>query len=354
MKSIMIVEDDSTLRELMFELFSDRYRCFAAASAEAALAQLNSEGFNVVLTDISMSGMSGLELLGQVKQRWPQTTVIVVSGIRDKEYAEGLVKMGAFEYLVKPFEILDVYHTVERAMELHEDSAEEQPVAAQRSPEQAGNENESSEVFSSIQLDRIFSLADLLEMVQRSQMNGYVCLYWDEETVEEARGTGRFNDASGNFDEAINHRAATIYLQNGLMIDATIADSESDPSWRDAEQSLVTVVRLSTWARVGLRAWGFSTSEMKRTPKLSVNDNSGKLFGIITSDEGAWDESGEEQPPPAEAKSEVQPPSAEPKWEQQATPLQAQWDQPLARGSFESAPAEDSSSVEDPCLVYPL
>lgn len=334
MNSVLIVEDDPTLRELLFELFSEKYHCFAAKSAEEALSQLVSEGFDVVLTDISMSGMSGLELLGHVRQRWPQTTVIIVSGIRDKEYADGLVKMGAFEYLVKPFELLDVFNSVTRAMELHADSVERQPAAAAHlPPPHAGKEEEQpAEVFSSIQLDKVFSLADLLEMVQRSRMNGYVCLCWDEETVEEARVTGRFKDAAGNFDEAINHRAATIYLRDGLMIDATIADAETDPSWRDAEQSLTTVVRLSTWARVGLRAWGFSTSDMRRVPTLSVSDNSGKLFGIITSDEESWDESGEEQSAAAEAEA-AQPP----------TP-----------GHFEGRHSEDPSGVEQTLVTSPV
>ena len=310
MKSVLIVEDDPTLRELMFELFSGQYHCFAAKSAEEALSQLEARDIHVVLTDISMSGMSGLELLGHVKQRWPQTTVIIVSGIRDKEYAEGLLKMGAFEYLVKPFDLMEVYQSMARAMRLHRVSTEAQPAAESLPPEQAVKEEEPAkgeepaEVFSSIQLDKIFSLADLLEMVQRSRMNGYVCLSWDEATVEEARSTGRFKDAFGKFDEAISHRAATIYLRDGLMIDATIADSESNPCWRDAEQSLTTLVRLSTWARVGLRAWGFSTSDMKRAPKLSVSDNSGKLFGIITADEGAWDESEGEPTAAAEAQLE--------------------------------------------------
>jgi CheY-like chemotaxis protein len=293
--SILIVEDDPTLRELLFELFSERHYCATANSAEGALSRLETEEFDVVLTDISMSGMSGLELLGHVKQQWPQTTVIIISGIRDKEYADGLIKMGAFEYLVKPFELLDVYNTVERAIGLYGDAEEGQ---AALHPDQAAKAEESAEVFSSLQLSNIFSLADLLEMVQRSRMNGYVCLSWDETTVEEARATGRFNGPGGEFDEAINHRAATIYLRDGLMIDATIADSESDPYWRDAEQSLLMLVRLSTWARVGLCAWGFSTSDMRRPAKLSVSDNSGKLFGIITADEGAWEESEEGQPSP--------------------------------------------------------
>jgi CheY-like chemotaxis protein len=332
MNSVLIVEDDPTLRELLFELFAERYYCAAANSAEEALSRLGSEDFDVVLTDISMSGMSGLELLGHVKQRWPQTTVIIISGIRDKEYAEGLIKMGAFEYLVKPFELMDVYQSVHRAMRLYAGSAEERPPAAHLRPGQAVKEEEPAEVFSSIQLNKIFSLADLLEMVQRSRMNGYVCLSWDAATVEEARATGRFNDAAGNFDEAINHRAATIYLRDGLMIDATIADSESNSCWRDAEQALVTLVRLSTWARVGLCAWGFSTTEMTRAPKLSVSDNSGKLFGIITADEGSWEETEGEKPSAAEAR----------------------WGQPPACSPFESVPSEDRPDVQATLVVYPV
>ena len=57
MNSVLIVEDDPTLRELLFELFSEQYRCSAAKSAEEALSRLGSESFDVVLTDISMSGI---------------------------------------------------------------------------------------------------------------------------------------------------------------------------------------------------------------------------------------------------------------------------------------------------------
>src|SRR5919201_1643239 len=117
MSSILIVEDDVTLRELLFELFSETNHCSSAGNAEQALCLLDSKRFDLVLTDISMPGMSGLEVLGQIKQRWPDTTVIIVSGIRDKEYAEGLVRMGAFDYLVKPFELVDVYQAVARALE---------------------------------------------------------------------------------------------------------------------------------------------------------------------------------------------------------------------------------------------
>src|SRR5438105_2156589 len=263
MSSILIVEDDVTLRELLFELFSETNQCSSAGTAEQALCLLDSKPFDLVLTDISMPGMSGLELLGNIRQRWPETTVIIVSGIRDKEYAEGLVRMGAFDYLVKPFELVDVYQAVARAIEQRGRSAGLQK-AVLPLPEGGEKEGELAEVFSSIQLDKVFSLSELLELVQRSRMNGYVRLCWDESTVEEAARTGRFKDAAGNLDEALRHCFGTIYLGDGLIVDATIADSEAGPYWRDAERALATLVRLSTWVKVGVRAWGYSTPEMTR------------------------------------------------------------------------------------------
>ena len=301
MSSILIVEDDATLRDLLYELFTDVYHCTAVASAEEALALLSSQRFEVVLTDISMAGMSGLELLGHIRQLWPDTTVIVASGIRDKEYAEGLLRMGAFDYLVKPFELLDVYDSITRALE-------QRPAAPEGGPEEAegaaGAGEEPSEVFSSIQLDRVFSLSELLEMIQRDRMNGYLNLRWDESTVEAAERTGRFTDATGGFDGALRRCSGMIYLRDGLIIDATIVDAEDDPDWRDAEQSLALLVRLAVWVKVGVRAWGYVTADTSRPPRLAVSDNSGKLFSIITADEESSDEF-EAEPPTGAAREDL-------------------------------------------------
>jgi YesN/AraC family two-component response regulator len=70
----------------------------------------------VVLTDISMPGLSGLELLGHVREHYPEVPVIIISGIDDQEYAQGLAKLNAFDYLVKPFHLAAVEASVERAL----------------------------------------------------------------------------------------------------------------------------------------------------------------------------------------------------------------------------------------------
>jgi DNA-binding NtrC family response regulator len=64
-----------------------------------------------------MPGLSGLELLGQVRQRFPETPVIIISGIGDQEHAQGLIKLGAYDFLLKPFKLEVVEKSVKRAIE---------------------------------------------------------------------------------------------------------------------------------------------------------------------------------------------------------------------------------------------
>jgi DNA-binding NtrC family response regulator len=116
MAEILIVDDDDVIRDTLYELLSEKYLCQTAETAEEALARLKSDQFDVVLTDISMPGLSGLELLGQVLQHYPKTPVIIISGISDQEHAQGLIKLGAFDYLLKPFRLEVVETSVQRAI----------------------------------------------------------------------------------------------------------------------------------------------------------------------------------------------------------------------------------------------
>jgi len=116
MPSILVVDDDDAIRDTLYELFAGQYLCHTAETAEKALTLLRSEIYDVVLTDISMPGLSGLELLGHVVQSYPGTPVIVISGISDQEHAQGLIKLGAFDYLLKPFRLEVVEESVRRAI----------------------------------------------------------------------------------------------------------------------------------------------------------------------------------------------------------------------------------------------
>jgi DNA-binding NtrC family response regulator len=117
MPNILIVDDDDAIRDTLYDLLSDQYGCQTAETAEEALAKLAADSYDVVLTDISMPGLSGLELLGHIRQRFADTPVIIISGIGDQEHAQGLIKLGAFAFLLKPFRLEDVERNVERAVE---------------------------------------------------------------------------------------------------------------------------------------------------------------------------------------------------------------------------------------------
>lgn len=117
MPKVLVVDDDETIRDTLYELLSEEYACQTAETAEKAFARLEADTYDVMLTDISMPGLSGLELLGQVRQRFPNTPVIIISGITDQEHAQGLIKLGAFDFLLKPFRLDAVEKSVKRAVQ---------------------------------------------------------------------------------------------------------------------------------------------------------------------------------------------------------------------------------------------
>ena len=117
MADILVVDDDEVIRDTLCELLSQDYSCQTADTAEDALAKLEAQSFDVVLTDISMPGLSGMELLSRVLQLYPGTAVIMVSGLSDQEQAHSLISQGAFDYLLKPFRLEVVEESVKRAIE---------------------------------------------------------------------------------------------------------------------------------------------------------------------------------------------------------------------------------------------
>ena len=117
MSLILVVDDDETIRDTLYDLFSEEHDCQTAETAEQALARLEVDSYDLVLTDISMPGLSGLELLGHVRQKYPDTPVIIISGISDQDHAQGLIRLGAFEYLLKPFRLEVVEKSVKRALD---------------------------------------------------------------------------------------------------------------------------------------------------------------------------------------------------------------------------------------------
>ena len=117
---ILIVDDEIEITEILADLLSDHYECLKAGSAEEALSRLRQSEFHLVISDITMPGMSGLEMIPHIKQLSPDTVVVMISGMQTVESAIGALRLGAFDYLMKPFDLRQVEAVVKRALEHHE------------------------------------------------------------------------------------------------------------------------------------------------------------------------------------------------------------------------------------------
>src|SRR5205085_12111421 len=91
---ILIVDDEVEITEILADLLSDEYECLKAASAEQAIARLQERQFHLVISDITMPGMSGLEMIPHVKELSPQTVVVMISGMQTVESAIGALRLG--------------------------------------------------------------------------------------------------------------------------------------------------------------------------------------------------------------------------------------------------------------------
>lgn len=117
---ILIVDDEVEITEILADLLSEDYECLRAGSAEQALALLNENEFQLVISDITMPGMSGLEMIPHAKALAPETVVVMISGMQTVESAIGALRRGAFDYLMKPFDLRQVEAVVKRALEHHD------------------------------------------------------------------------------------------------------------------------------------------------------------------------------------------------------------------------------------------
>src|SRR6266446_10268717 len=118
--AILIIDDDEQIRSLLKDLLSPNHDCTSVGSGEEALAILNSINFNLVISDINMGGISGLELVPRVLEKTPDTVVVMISGQQTMDYAIESMRAGAFDYITKPLDIRQIHAAVRRALEHHE------------------------------------------------------------------------------------------------------------------------------------------------------------------------------------------------------------------------------------------
>ena len=116
--TILIVDDEETIRDIVSrKLQSEEYDCELASDGEEALWKAFMRDFDLILLDIRMPGLSGMDVLKKVVVDHPDTCVVMITAISETQTAVEAMKLGAYDYLTKPFNLDDLLAKVERALE---------------------------------------------------------------------------------------------------------------------------------------------------------------------------------------------------------------------------------------------
>lgn len=114
--SILIVDDEESVRDSLYNWFiEDGYRVECAENAKKALSMLEADGYDIILADIKMPGMDGLEMLKRIKALKKESIVIVMTAFATVDTAVQALKDGAFDYVTKPFDPDDLSHLIRNA-----------------------------------------------------------------------------------------------------------------------------------------------------------------------------------------------------------------------------------------------
>ena len=114
---ILVVDDEETVRSLFRRTLEEAgYEIATAANGEEALREVSEREPEVVLLDIKMPGLSGIEILGKLATDWPDICVIMVTAVVDTQTAVEAMKLGAYDYITKPFKPNDVVRKMQKAL----------------------------------------------------------------------------------------------------------------------------------------------------------------------------------------------------------------------------------------------
>ena len=114
----LVVDDEPRLRQVLVHLMrNDGFRCFEAGNGLEAVELLQRQPVTLIMSDLRMPRMDGIELLKQVRSRWPDTAMVLITAVADVEVAVSCLAIGAMDYLTKPFHLEEVRARVKQALE---------------------------------------------------------------------------------------------------------------------------------------------------------------------------------------------------------------------------------------------
>lgn len=115
---VLIVDDESSMRDMLsIALSDDDYEIVTAADGLEAIAALQADPFDIVVSDIRMPGVDGLELLRRAREVAPDTSIILITAHASTDSAIEALRLGAYDYITKPFDVTELKVTVRHAVE---------------------------------------------------------------------------------------------------------------------------------------------------------------------------------------------------------------------------------------------
>ncbi len=151
MISILIVDDERSMRDFLKILLNkEGYKVDTASDGNQALEYIKEKAFDLVITDIQMTGMSGLELLNAIKEHSPTLPVVIITAFASPDDAVFAMKNGAFDYVSKPFNVDEIKSVVISATSKKHLNGKTQSISAEF-PEIIGESHEMIKIFEIIQ-----------------------------------------------------------------------------------------------------------------------------------------------------------------------------------------------------------
>lgn len=206
---LLVVDDEDSIRNALTRYLSGRgYSVGEAANGEEALAALRADSYDLMLLDVHMPGMSGIDLVPEALDEEPELAILMLSAVTDASTAAACMQRGAFDYLTKPIELTDLSNAIERSLKRRDTMTQNREISSwlkeevQRRTEEAEREREKQQQLTIATLEALINAQEAKNpflsghSARVAAFAASVAHHLDlsDDEVEEIRMAGRLHD----------------------------------------------------------------------------------------------------------------------------------------------------------------
>lgn len=280
MIKIFLVEDEMIIRRGIknsIEWEKEGYQFVGEASdGELALPMIIREKPDIVMTDIKMPFMDGLELSRLIKKELPETKILILSGYDEFEYAKEAIRIGITDYLLKPISSTRLLEVLDDVRKKIEQEREEKELLTRYQKEMQENLEHEKEKFLNVLLHGTISVGDAIRQASQYQMNLTAGMYnfllfkiWtDGGQAEESSG---IVDAFNNIETTVDHMPGICRFQRGIEGWAFLMTGEDMAELTEREKALTVKLKETMNRYPGLGFFGGVGQQVQRMRDLQTS-----------------------------------------------------------------------------------